>query len=66
MSALSNRFDLQGPLLDGAAATLKFHFRSRTVVTYQVTKTGTSVTGSASRIQTSRVQAPRVQAPRVQ
>jgi len=35
-------------LTDGAEVTLTFHFWSGALVTYHVTKTGTSVTGSVS------------------
>lgn len=37
-----------GALRDGAPVTLTFHFWSGTEVTYQVTKSGSSVTGTAS------------------
>ncbi|MFC9926560.1 cellulase family glycosylhydrolase [Streptomyces sp. NPDC127190] len=40
--------DFLNTLRDGEPVTLKFHFWSGTVVTYHVTRSGTTVTGSAS------------------
>jgi hypothetical protein len=37
-----------GSLTDGAPVTLTFHFWSGTTVTYHLTKSGSSVTGTAS------------------
>ena len=48
---LRGHFDLDGFLKavhDNAPVTLKFHFWSGATVTYHVTKSGSSVTGTAS------------------
>ncbi|KJS56116.1 hypothetical protein VM98_09270 [Streptomyces rubellomurinus subsp. indigoferus] len=47
-NALVLKSDFLDALKDGTPATLTFHFWSGATVTYRVTKSGTTVTGTAS------------------